>query len=111
MTLRDGFTYYLNEAKKEWEHLYHDWELKCEEIVSLKVALEDAKTPRWSWIPYSTSSAPAANNRYLVKLANDWVCCATYYLDHQQNGNCQWKWKGDNAQEIISVKYWKGLEE
>ena len=133
MTLRDGFTYYLNEAKKEWEHLYHDWELKCEEIVSLKMALEDAKvfhrfdaaryvsegvavrTKKGNWIPCKPSwAAPACNSRQIVKLNNGWVCCATYFYnkDHAEKDPC-WQWKNDSGEWIDpdAVIYWKGLEE
>lgn len=59
------------------------------------------------WSPYSVlSSKIKTGERYLVKLANDWVCCATYCAN---NGHPIWK--GDNGQEIISVVSYKELEE
>ena len=64
---------------------------------------------RTNWKPFKTSwAAPAVNKRYLVKLQNDWVCIATYYL--RVGGGY---WKDDKGQELTDdvVEFWKGLEE
>lgn len=64
---------------------------------------------RTNWKPFKTSwASPAVNNRYLVKLQNDWVCIATYYL--RVGGGY---WKDDRGQELTDgvVEFWKGLEE
>jgi hypothetical protein len=52
--------------------------------------------------------APTVNKRYLVKLINDWITIATYYL-HVGGGY----WKDDRGQELADgvVSLWKGLEE
>jgi len=58
------------------------------------------------WIPNSEVSRPASGKRVLVKLSNDWVCCATYFFVNTGS-----LWKADNGQELIGVVSWKGLEE
>jgi len=52
--------------------------------------------------------APTVNKRYLVKLINDWITIATYYL--RVGGGY---WKDDRGQELADgvVSLWKGLEE
>ena len=64
---------------------------------------------RTNWMPFKTSwAAPAVNKRYLVKLQNDWICIATYYL--RVGGGY---WKDDRGQELADgvVEFWKGLDE
>ena len=64
---------------------------------------------RKGWMPFKTAwAAPAVNKRYLVKLRNGWICCATYYL--RVGGGY---WKNDSGQELEDgvVEFWKGLEE
>ena len=64
---------------------------------------------RTNWIPFKPSwAAPAPNKRYLVKLQNDWITIATYYL--RVGGGY---WKDDSGQELADgvVSLWKGLEE
>ena len=69
-------------------------------IYPLTVPEWKAYVPGWG--------APAVNKRYLVKLINDWITIATYYL--RVGGGY---WKDDRGQELADgvVSLWKGLEE
>lgn len=82
---------------------------KLDRIAELEAAQRWINLRRTNWIPFKPSwAAPAANKRYLVKLQNDWVCIATYYL--RVGGGY---WKDDKGQELTDgvVEFWKGLEE
>ena len=73
----------------------------------LKEATDNNKRSKWkAYVP--GWGAPAVNKRYLVKLINDWITIATYYL--RVGGGY---WKDDRGQELADgvVSLWKGLEE
>lgn len=71
-----------------------------------RYTLERVPTPKKAWIPNSNFSRPANGKRVLVKLANDWICHATYYFVCEKQ-----IWKDDAGQELVSVAYWKEIEE
>lgn len=100
---RLGYAWGMFEPMKE--------RLEAQETIAeiQKMALEDKKNKRWTH--YGCGRAPELNKRYLVKLSNDWVTCATYLYSGSSVCSPFWWWKDDNGNEIISVKYWKGLEE
>ena len=58
------------------------------------------------WIYYSKTS-PSVGSRLLVKLANGWVCIATYM---NGDGVGTRIWKADNGEQLISVVSYKVLE-
>jgi len=70
------------------------------------LAKKSFKARRNLWIPCSDASRPVNGKRVLVKLSNDWVCCATYFFVNTGS-----VWKADNGQELIGIVSWKGLEE
>ena len=88
----------LTDYEKELRQLQSDWQ----DVPRVSVR-------RTYWMPFKTSwAAPAVNKRYLVKLRNDWICIATYYL--RVGGGY---WKDDRGQELTDgvVEFWKGLDE
>ena len=75
--------------------------------VDVKTSTDNNKRSKWkAYVP--GWGAPAVNKRYLVKLINDWITIATYYL--RVGGGY---WKDDRGQELADgvVSLWKGLEE
>ena len=75
--------------------------------VDVKTSTDNNKRSKWkAYVP--GWGAPAVNKRYLVKLINDWITIATYYL--RVGGGY---WKDDRGQELVDgvVSLWKGLEE
>ena len=75
--------------------------------VDVKTSTDNNKRSKWkAYVP--GWGAPAVNKRYLVKLINDWITIATYYL--RVGGGY---WKDDKGQELADgvVSLWKGLEE
>ena len=75
--------------------------------VDVKTSTDNNKRSKWkAYVP--GWGAPAVNKRYLVKLINDWITIATYYL--RVGGGY---WKNDSGQELADgvVSLWKGLEE
>ena len=75
--------------------------------VDVKTSTDNNKRSKWkAYVP--GWGAPAVNKRYLVKLMNDWITIATYYL--RVGGGY---WKDDRGQELVDgvVSLWKGLEE
>ena len=75
--------------------------------VDVKISTDNNKRSKWkAYVP--GWGAPAVNKRYLVKLINDWITIATYYL--RVGGGY---WKDDRGQELADgvVSLWKGLEE
>jgi len=100
------------------EHIYDGTYLDVEMSAVVKDTNPDyynhAKTSpdnnkRSKWKAYVPKwGAPAVNKRYLVKLINDWITIATYYL--RVGGGY---WKDDRGQELADgvVSLWKGLEE
>ena len=88
----------VTDYEKELRQLQSDWQ----DVPRVSVR-------RTYWMPFKTSwAAPAVNKRYLVKLRNDWICIATYYL--RVGGGY---WKDDRGQELTDgvVEFWKGLDE
>ena len=88
----------VTDYEKELRQLQSDWQ----DVPRVSVR-------RTYWMPFKTSwAAPAVNKRYLVKLQNDWVCIATYYI--RVGGGY---WIDDKGQELTDdvVEFWKGLEE
>ena len=85
----------LTDYEKELRQLQSDWQ----DVPRVSVR-------RTYWMPFR--AAPAVNKRYLVKLRNDWICIATYYL--RVGGGY---WKDDRGQELTDgvVEFWKGLDE
>ncbi len=71
-----------------------------------RYAFERVPTPKKPWIPNSELSRPEDGKRVLVKLSNHWICHATYYFSCER---CIWK--NDAGQELISVAYWKEIED
>ena len=75
--------------------------------VDVKTSTDNNKSSKWkAYVP--RWGAPTVNKRYLVKLINDWITIATYYL--RVGGGY---WKDDRGQELADgvVSLWKGLEE
>ena len=75
--------------------------------VDVKTSTDNNKRSKWkAYVP--GWGAPTVNKRYLVKLINDWITIATYYL--RVGGGY---WKDDRGQELVDgvVSLWKGLEE
>ena len=75
--------------------------------VDVKTSTDNNKSSKWkAYVP--GWGAPTVNKRYLVKLINDWITIATYYL--RVGGGY---WKDDRGQELADgvVSLWKGLEE
>ena len=75
--------------------------------VDVKTSTDNNKRSKWkAYVP--GWGAPTVNKRYLVKLINDWITIATYYL--RVGGGY---WKDDRGQELVAgvVSLWKGLEE
>lgn len=75
--------------------------------VDVKISTDNNKRSKWkAYVP--GWGAPTPNKRYLVKLINDWITIATYYL--RVGGGY---WKDDRGQELADgvVSLWKGLEE
>jgi len=75
--------------------------------VDVKTSTDNNKRSKWkAYVP--GWGAPTVNKRYLVKLINDWITIATYYL--RVGGGY---WKDDRGQELADgvVSLWKGLEE
>lgn len=75
--------------------------------VDVKTSTDNNKRSKWkAYVP--GWGAPAVNKRYFVKLINDWITIATYYL--RVGGGY---WKDDSGQELADgvVSLWKGLEE
>jgi len=75
--------------------------------VDVKTSTDNNKRSKWkAYVP--AWGAPTVNKRYLVKLINDWITIATYYL--RVGGGY---WKDDRGQELADgvVSLWKGLEE
>lgn len=68
---------------------------------------------RKDWIPFPAGDPgdllPYINTRYLVKLANGWVTCASYFYNNVNN-RVDTIWKDDKGEELISVCYWKHLD-
>ena len=75
--------------------------------VDVKTSTDNNKRSKWkAYVP--GWGAPTVNKRYLVKLINDWIAIATYYL--RVGGGY---WKDDRGQELADgvVSLWKELEE
>ena len=64
-----------------------------------------------AWIPFPAGEPlPYISKRYIVKLANGWVTCASYFYS-KVDGSVDTIWESDTGQELITVCYWRELDE
>lgn len=65
---------------------------------------------RKDWMPFPDGyPLPYINSRYLVKLANGWVTCASYFCNNVNN-RIVTIWKDDKGEDLTSVCYWRHLD-